>query len=141
MKIFCDTSVIVAATIQEHEHHVPSLRLVESLSNKRKTSFLASHTLSECYATLTSSVFGMSPQMMEESFLKPISSLFNFVVLTHSDYIRAFKRTIKNSFVSGVIYDALILECALKRHVDVLYTWNVKHFLRFHEPEIKILSP
>ncbi|QQR80669.1 MAG: PIN domain-containing protein [Deltaproteobacteria bacterium] len=140
MKFLCDTSVIVAATIEEHEHHQRSLRLMDTMPRKQRA-FLASHSLSEAYATLTSAAYKLSPQTLEEDFLKRISSHFTFVALSHTDYLRAFKRVASGGFVSGIIYDALILECALKVKAEILYTWNSKHFLRFQEPGIKILSP
>ncbi len=140
MNFLCDTSVVVAATIQEHEHHQRSLRLMDSMTHKKRA-FLASHSLSEAYATLTSAAYKLSPKALEEDFLKRVSSLFTFVSLSHSDYLKSFKRVVSGGFVSGMIYDAIILECALKVKAETLYTWNTKHFLRFQETRIKILSP
>jgi predicted nucleic acid-binding protein len=51
MKALLDTSVLVAAFYEDHEHHTESLELL--LRHKKKDACCATHSLAEVYATLT----------------------------------------------------------------------------------------
>ena len=51
MRVFLDTSVLVAATLVQHIHHVPSLAAFRE-AGKRQT-YCSAHSLAELYATLT----------------------------------------------------------------------------------------
>lgn len=64
------------------------------------------------------------------------------VTLDEGDYIAAMERCASKNIVSGVIYDALQLQAALKAGADVLYTENRNDFDRLrsnNEIEIKSL--
>jgi predicted nucleic acid-binding protein len=44
--------------------------------------------------------------------------------------------------VGGVIYDAVIAQCALKSRAEKIYTWNIRHFRQFGpEVEKKLHTP
>jgi hypothetical protein len=51
MKSFFDTSVLVATSVEGHEHHERSFALF--IDADRKTACCAAHSLAELYATLT----------------------------------------------------------------------------------------
>ncbi len=53
------------------------------------------------------------------------------VALTESEYGAAIEDAASVGIAGGAIYDFLIARCALKAEVDVIYTWNLKDFLRF----------
>ncbi len=69
------------------------------------------------------------------------------IALDASDYIRVLEKMSSRVLSGGVIFDALIAECALKIQADTLFTLNLKHFLRLgeevsniaREPEIKLV--
>ena len=48
------------------------------------------------------------------------------IALNGSEYVQAGEL----AAASGGIHDALIWQCFLKSQAEVLYTWNLKHFLR-----------
>ncbi len=78
---------------------------------------------------------------MQEVVLKKLYEMFRFVTLTHKDYLKAVEAVVARGFVSGMIYDALVLEAAKKSGAKVLYTWNLRHFSRFQSTQIRIESP
>ena len=42
----------------------------------------------------------------------------------------------------GLVYDALLLRCALKSRAEAIYTWNTKHFRRLSpESAARIRTP
>ncbi len=51
VKIFFDTSVLIAAILLQHEHHRPSAAAY--LKADKKNACCAAHTLAEVYASLT----------------------------------------------------------------------------------------
>jgi predicted nucleic acid-binding protein len=131
MKEFFDTSVLVAAFWRGHQHHETSLKLV-SAANKRKSA-CAAHTLAEIYATMT--VLPVKDVIPPEQALLFVQEArdrctlhFTSVTLTEDEYYRAMEQTAAQGFVSGRIYDALLLRCAAKAKAEVVYTWNLKHF-------------
>ncbi|MEM6396628.1 MAG: hypothetical protein AAF741_09790 [Bacteroidota bacterium] len=65
-----------------------------------------------------------------------ISKLVQTVDLNAFDYQLALKRCAEKRLVSGVIYDALHLQAAIKAEVDAFYTANVKDFERLWDEEV-----
>src|SRR5436309_10577616 len=53
MKIFFDTSVLVASAVKSHEHHGRALHAAERVANKKDQGIIGVHTLVELYAVLT----------------------------------------------------------------------------------------
>lgn len=128
MKRFFDTSVLVAAVLEEHEHHQPSF-LALSKAN-RSSAFCAAHNLAEVYATLTR--YPGKQRLSAEQALLSLSVFENrltIVALEAREYLVAIRRFAAIGITGGTMYDALIAACALRAEVDVLYTWNVGHFM------------
>ena len=53
MKVFFDTSVLVAAVIAQHSDHMRSFALLERIQNGKDEGFISAHSLAELYAILT----------------------------------------------------------------------------------------
>ena len=51
MKIFFDTSVLIATVLVQHPHHEPSLAVYQTA--EKRHAYCAAHTLAEVYASLT----------------------------------------------------------------------------------------
>ena len=129
MKVFFDTSVLVAAVLEEHEHHQRSFALLAKAS--RPSSCCAVHNLAEAYATLTR--FPGKQRLSPEQALLSLSvfeSRLTIVALDSREYLAAIRRFAAIGIVGGTIYDALIAACALKAGAEVLYTWNLGHFMQ-----------
>jgi predicted nucleic acid-binding protein len=124
---FLDSSVLVAAVLEEHEHHQRSF-LALSKAN-RSSAFCAAHSLAEVYATLTR--YPGKQRLSAEQALLALSAFegrLTIVALEASEYSAAIRRLAAIGITGGTIYDALIAACALRAKADVLYTWNLGQF-------------
>ena len=129
MKGFVDTSVLVATFYGDHEHHAASIALFVRLD--KQTGCTAAHCLAEVYAVLTG-MPGKDRVTPDEAllFLADVRARLAVVSLTEAEYMTAITSAAQYGVTSGGLYDALLARCAVKAKVDVLYTWNVKHFTR-----------
>jgi len=127
MKQFFDTSVLVAAFVGDHPHHEASAKVFAKAG--KSYSLCAAHSLAEVYATLTR--LPLKPPIAPEHamlFLQEVRQRFTCVTLNETDYYATLKRLAEQHIIGGQIYDALLMECAIKAKAAVIYTWNVKHF-------------
>lgn len=129
MKWFFDSSVLVAAFLDEHIHHQPSL--VAYVKANRAHACCAAHSLAEVYATLTR-MPGVHRAAPDQALLvlDNIRERFTIVALDLEEYCSAIADAAAEGIVGGTIYDALIARCALKVKATAIYTWNVDHFRR-----------
>ena len=134
MKYFYDTSVLLPAFLEEHEHHEASLRAF--LRADKKVGCCAAHSLAELYATFTR-LPGRHRLSGDQVllFLENVRERLTIITLSHEDYFRVVNESAAAGIVGGTIYDALLARCALKAGAEVLFTWNTKHFQQF-SPEI-----
>jgi len=141
VRLFFDTSVLIAAVLVQHVHHQRSWAAY--LKAEKKTAFCATHTLAEVYAALTRMP---GPQRMDGDqallVLEDIRRRFTIVALDEDDYFSAIASAVKEGVVGGTIYDALLARCALKARVTTIYTWDLNHF-RLLGPEVarRVQSP
>ena len=125
--IFLDTSVLFAVAQVSHERHRSSLELWNGCA--RRDTAISAHTLAELYNTLT----GMPPALRLrprdavlaiETFLRRVTP----IALTPEETVGALRRTAEGGLTGGIVYDALLLECARKCDAEAIYTWNLRHF-------------
>lgn len=135
MSFLCDTTVLFAASDAGHRHHEPSLALVAGATPG--DAFVAAHSLAELYATLTAVQVPRvrRPSLVLEA-VEHVASAFSPIALSVDDYVWVVRHVADRGERSGVIYDALILKCAERAGVNVVYTWNLAHFSRVAWPEI-----
>ena len=129
MKVFLDTSVLVAAFYADHEHHASSLDLFLRVS--RKGGCCGAHSLAEVYATVT----GMPvPRRTSPSeallFLKDIRERLTLIALNELEYSEMIESSVASNLTGGAIYDAILGHCALKAKAEIIYTWNEKDYSR-----------
>jgi predicted nucleic acid-binding protein len=53
MKVYCDTSVLVASSIASHPHHSQSLALLDQVRAGKSEAVISAHGIAEFYAVLT----------------------------------------------------------------------------------------
>lgn len=53
MKSYFDTSVLVAAALEHHPHHVPAAAILAKVRAKEMAGWVSAHGLAELYAVLT----------------------------------------------------------------------------------------
>ncbi len=141
MKSFFDTSVLVATSVEVHEHHERSFALFTGAD--RKTTSCAAHSLAELYATLTR-LPGTTRMSAEQALLvlDSVEERLEIVSLDAREYRLAIQAAAAAGIVGGTIYDALIGWCALKARATRIYTWDVADFQRLGaEIAMKVRTP
>jgi predicted nucleic acid-binding protein len=141
--ILLDTSVLVAALVASHKFHEPSLKLFQAVKKGRMKGSLCIHSLAELYSSLTNypSEPRLSPEAAESMILENIFSDFQIIDLSPTDYRAAVKRVKDLKLRGGAVYDSLILQAAIKKKAEALYTWNRTDFVRFSEKAVEIKEP
>lgn len=141
--IVLDTSVLVAALISSHKFHGPSVRLFQSAINGHSKGSLCVHSLAELYSSLTNypSDPRLSPAAAESLIAENIFPNLQVIELSQADYRLAVKRVREKGLRGGAVYDSLILQAAIKRKAEVLYTWNIADFFRFSEKTVEVREP
>ena len=129
LKAFLDTSVLVAAFYEEHQHHEASLDLF--LRFEKNEACCAAHSLAEVYSTLTG-MPGRDRVNGDEAllFLANIRERLTLVALNEEEVVQAIESGAAASVMGGGIYESLIARCALKADAASVYTWNLKNFQR-----------
>jgi predicted nucleic acid-binding protein len=134
LKLFFDTSVLIPAFFEDHEHHEASLSVF--LRADKKQASCGAHSLAEFYATTTR--FPGRHRLSGDQvllLLENIQEKLTIITLDTREYYGAIKEAAQNGIVGGAVYDLLLARCALKAGAEVMYTWNLRHFRRFG-PEV-----
>jgi predicted nucleic acid-binding protein len=129
VKWFLDSSVLVPVFLDEHIHHVASLRVF--IKADKRNAACAAHSLAEVYAALTR-IPGPQRADVDQALLilDNIRDRLEIVTLNDDEYCSAIATAGRLGIVGGTVYDVLIAHCALKANASVIYTWNVQHFER-----------
>ena len=127
VKVFLDTSVLIAANDIDHERHAESRPLLAAATPEYCACGV--HSLAETYANL-SIVKGGRQQRPETALrlVEQIAGRMMVVALEPEEYLTAIRDAAKLRIAGGTIYDALLVKCARKVNAQRIYTWNVRHF-------------
>jgi len=130
VKAFFDTSVLVPVFYGDHQHHGASME--RFLRFAKKKACCGAHGLGEVYSSLTwmpgkHRISGEQAML----FLSDMRERLTIVALDDQEYWHAIAGAATTGVVGGVIYDALLVHCALKAKAEIIYTWNVKHYGQF----------
>jgi predicted nucleic acid-binding protein len=130
MKIFLDTSVLVAALIQKHVAHERAFKVLERVQNGNDEGFISAHGLAELYANLTKlpPPFRHSPEQALLTLEENVLRHFKITGLTGGDYGALIREAALAGIQGGTIYDAVLLKSAGKAGVEEIYTLNLRHF-------------
>ena len=130
MKILFDTSVIIAALVESHPDHDRAFFWLKQARAHDVHVVVASHTVAELYAVLTTlpTTPRISPEAASMLIKENIEPIANVISLTAKEYLSTIKRLSAFGLRGGVVYDALIAKVAAKAKVNRLLTLNVKHF-------------
>ena len=143
MKVCFDTSVLVAAVVDQLANHESACACFVQYSEGKHHGCCSTHALAECYATLTALPLPRKIQaaeariLIEENFIKRLEIL----ELTQADYATALTRSSELGLVSGVVYDALHLVAAERASCQRIYTYNLVHFNRLQPHRIIVTAP
>src|SRR6185503_1408473 len=110
MKVFLDTSVLIAAVIAKHDSHARAFPTLERVQNGKDEGFVAAHTLAEMYAILTKlpPPFRHSPEQAFLSIEENVLKHFKALILTGGDYVALLKQAALAGIQGGTIYDAVL---------------------------------
>ena len=132
MKVFVDTSVLVAGCVRLHPHFNRARPVLESAAAKKHDFVICAHSLAEVYSVLTN--LPLTPKIVPaEAMLileANIAPNFRRVAVTAKMYDQAIARCVEWGVSGGMVYDALLLECARSVEADRIYTFNTRDFQR-----------
>ncbi|HXU32145.1 MAG TPA: PIN domain-containing protein [Thermoanaerobaculia bacterium] len=132
MKVFFDTSTLVAALIESHESHEQAYPWLDRALAGEIEAFVAAHSLAELFATLTRIPTrprispGLALRMLRENVLPA----FRPIALSADEFVSTLEKLANLECSGGVVYDGLIAAAAARVGVDRLLTLNVGHFRR-----------
>ena len=139
-RAFFATSALVPVVTEQLANHTAALaRFIHELG-KNIRPCCSTHTLAECYATLTALPLpqrisgSQAARLVEFNF----SARLEVVTLTSEDHKTAMRLCTDLGRTSGQIFDALHLVAALRAGCDCLYTYNLKHFSGLADQRIAV---
>jgi len=144
VRIFVDTSVLVAGCVRHHPHFGRARPVLEAAAAKKQDFVVSAHSLAEVYSVLTN--LPVQPRIMPaEARLileTNVTPHFRKVAVTVKMYESAVRRCAEWGLSGGVVYDALLLECARQAEADRIYTFNMRDFQRL-APDLaaRIVAP
>jgi predicted nucleic acid-binding protein len=136
MRIFFDSSVLVAASSRGHPNHLEAFPALRRVASGQDKGVISTHSIAEVYAVLTR--LPVEPRIHPREAARIVTENllphFEVVPLDRDDYSAALSMVEHGGWVGARIYDALLLRCAAKRSVDRIYTFNLRDF-RLLAPE------
>ena len=144
MRVFFDTSMLLAAIVSGHPAHMIALPLLKRVKDKADTGFTAAHSLAELYANLTRLPIRprIAPMLALQLIQHNVVETCQIVSLSDADYVTMLNHLVGLGISGGAIYDALLLHAAWIANVDRILTLNERDFRRVY-PQLadKIVSP
>jgi len=134
LKILFDTSVLIAAFVESHPKHNAALKFLTRAKEKEFEFFVSAHSILEVYSVLTNAPFKpkittLTAKKLIENNIKAIAKV---VYLSDTDYFYIVDKMTDSDFKGGIVYDAIIVECAVNAKVDKILTLNSKDFLQLN---------
>ena len=132
LRTLLDTSVVVAALIENHPSHAIASAWLRRAESGDIDAVVSSHTLSEVYKVLT----GMNrrPRYTSSQVMRIIADrvlpFFETITLDADEHIAAMEQLVRLDIIGGTIYDGLIAYAAFKANVEQIITFNERHFVR-----------
>jgi predicted nucleic acid-binding protein len=137
-----DTSCVVALALAHHVHHAATLAAVESLEAGGFEPVLVGHVLVESYAVLTRLRAGS--RLHGADALAALEGSWGAVpaaALERAGHWDLVRWAAGNDMSGGRLYDALIAHSALGAGVDLLLSWNERHFRQLELAALRVVRP
>ena len=143
VKILCDTSVLIPAMMEAHVHHHQTLPLIQEIAAGRLEGAIAAHSLAECFSALTTlkDLPPLIPSEARDLIQKNVRPIFQIIPPTIEDYRKAMDLVIRAPLRGVAVYDALILQAAIRKKITRVITWDTKDFSRLSPSGIRIETP
>ena len=143
MKILFDSSSLIASVVEAHPKHESALSWLIRAKNREFDLVVSAHSLLEIYSVLTSAPFKpkISPETAKKLIDHNIKKLATIQFLNPEEYFTLIDSSSSHDYKGGIVYDALIFECAKKSRVDKIVTSNAKDFARLNKDNsIELIS-
>lgn len=130
MRVFVDTSVLVAASVSAHPHHARAHIVLGRVVRAEDQGFIGVHSIAETYAALTRVPVqprihpSEAGRIIHENILKH----FTLIPAGEAEYLQALTTVQANGWPGAKIYDALLLACAARSGAERIYTFNLGDF-------------
>jgi predicted nucleic acid-binding protein len=72
-------------------------------------------------------------------FIASIRERLSIVALDGDEYASALEAAASLGIVGGGMYDAMLAHCAVKARVELIYTWNSRHYAQCGPEITKLL--
>lgn len=135
MNVFCDTSVLIAASLEAHQMHERARLVLERIKNREDIGHCSAHSLAETFSVLAR--MPTSPKLQPSDVLaileRNVFPTFVVIGLEPTDYMEVIRTIAGLGLSGGRIYDLLHLQAAKKLILDRIYTFNLT--------EWKLLAP
>ena len=143
MKVCIDTSVTVAALVDQLPNHPASLAALAMYTTSPHEGVCSTHTLAECYSVLTALPLArrVTPGDAERLVSESVAGRLAVVDLREADYLEAISLIGKRGLSSGAVYDALHVVAAMKSGCERILTYNVRHFRQLAPEHITVVTP
>jgi predicted nucleic acid-binding protein len=130
VKVFFDTSVLVAASEQGHPHYRQARPALRRVAVRKDRGFMSVHSIAEMYAALTRLPVQprIHPAEAVRIIVDNILPHFEAVPILKKDYSDALRLVGEGGWSGAKIYDALLLGCAARSGAERIYTFNLADF-------------
>jgi len=145
MRVFLDTSVLVAASVHSHPHYIQALPTLDRVADGKDEGFISTHSIAEVFTGLTR--LPLLPRIHPTEATRIITAnllpYLKTVPIDKDDYLQALAITEQSGWGRAKIYDVLLLVCAGKSEAERIYTFNLRDFRALAPPALqpKICTP
>ena len=138
MTWYLDSSVLVAALIEDEPAHESCLQLLRGKGMAAWT-----HALAETFATLTGGRLGIrvSPAVAAQLIEASLMPRLRLIELAGGEIMDTIREAEAAGARGGAIYDSLHMAAARKASAKALYTLNARHFeaiARRGDPDVAV---
>jgi predicted nucleic acid-binding protein len=145
LRVFFDTSVLVAASERSHPHFSPARSALVNVIHQQDEGFVSAHSIAEMFAALTRLPIHprINPVEAERIVTENVIRHFTVIPLALEDYMQSINGMASLGLLGAKVYDLLLLSCAARSNVDRIYTFNLADIKQLAPPELhgKICSP
>lgn len=145
MRVFVDTSVLVAASQSAHPHHAQALPVLRRVARGKDQGFIGVHSIAETYAALPPLPVQprIHPTEAGRIICENILKNFTLVPAGEAEYLQALTVVQDIGWPGAKVCDALLLACAARSGAERIYTFNLGDFrgLASAELQARICAP
>jgi predicted nucleic acid-binding protein len=129
MKQFFDTSVLIAAFVEDERHHDECASIVANA----KDGIVLAHGMAECFSILTGGRLSvqLSAKVTARLLEANVVNRMKIVTLTPKEILQVLKDSQTLGIRGGGVYDAMHLAAARKAGADEIFTLKLRHFQAF----------